>query len=119
VTRVVIIVIAVAGIRSYEARQQAIDGFACFSPVRCYRWLLLRAWACAGASMAFVLLNPGTAGARDDATIGITADGHPAHPPRLHRNAPLRPWTLAAPTASIVSQGVCESPGSREAGAPW
>jgi hypothetical protein len=119
VTRVVIIVIAVAGIRSCEARQQAIDGFACFSPVRRYRWSLHRAWACAGPSMAFVLLNPGMAGARDDATTGITADGHLAHPLRLHRNAPVRPWTLAAPIAPVVSPGVCESPGSREAGAPW
>ncbi len=64
--------------------------------------------------------------------LGITADGHPAHPLRLSRNAPLRPRILpaphrgnqrhgpgnpAGPTPSIAGQGVSESPGSRAAGA--
>jgi len=64
--------------------------------------------------------------------LGITADGHPAHPLRLRRNAPLRPRIPHAPhrpnphhglgdlarlTSSIAAQGVLESPDSPAAGA--
>ncbi len=64
--------------------------------------------------------------------LGITADGHSAHPLRLHRNAPLRPgippaWHpehplrelsgLTRTAAPIAAQGVSESPGSPAAGA--
>ncbi len=64
--------------------------------------------------------------------LGITADGHPAHPLRLRGDTPLRRWILPAPHPensrlglrdlagrgpSIAAQDAFERPGFRGAGA--